>query len=98
MIIQSAWQLSFDFLGSTPVVVEPSAAQISSDAGLLPFRQLGEGHPCTWRTRFIKVAARVFQTTRRVVVQLSSSWPYLEHFRQVAQRLCDIRQAAADSS
>ena len=59
---------------------------------------LGEGHPCTWRTRFIKVAARVFQTTRRVVVELSSSWPYLEHFRRVGQRLLDIRQAAADSS
>ena len=42
MIIQSAWQLSFDFFGSTAVVVEPSAAQVSSDAGLLPFRQLDE--------------------------------------------------------
>ena len=42
MIIQSAWQLSFDFFGSKPVVVEPSAVQFSSDAGLLPFRQLDE--------------------------------------------------------
>jgi hypothetical protein len=42
MIIQSAWQLSFDFFGSKPVVVEPSASQISSDAGLLPFRQLDD--------------------------------------------------------
>ena len=42
MIIQSAWQLSFDFFGSKPVVVEPSAVQVSSDAGLLPFRQLDE--------------------------------------------------------
>ena len=42
MIIQSAWQLSFDFFGSKPVVVEPSAGQVSSDAGLLPFRQLDE--------------------------------------------------------
>jgi len=37
---QSAFQLSFDFLRSKPIVVEPSAAQVSSDAGLLPFRQL----------------------------------------------------------
>ena len=37
---------------------------------------LGEGHPCTWRTRLIKVAATVRESTRRVVVQLSSSWPY----------------------
>ena len=42
MIIQSAWQLSFDFFDSRPVVVEPSAAQVSSDAGLLPFRQLDQ--------------------------------------------------------
>jgi hypothetical protein len=42
MIIQSAWQVSFGFFGSRPVVVEPSAAQISSDGGLLPFRQLDE--------------------------------------------------------
>ncbi len=29
---------------------------------------LGEGQPCTWRTRLIKVAARVRETSRRVVV------------------------------
>jgi hypothetical protein len=34
--------LSFDLGGSKPIIVEPSAAQISSDAGLLPFRQLDE--------------------------------------------------------
>jgi hypothetical protein len=34
---------------------------------------LGEGHPCTWRTLLIKVAAEVVVTTRRVVVRLSSS-------------------------
>ena len=39
---QSAFQVSFDFLRSKPIVVEPSAAQVSSDAGLLPFRQLDE--------------------------------------------------------
>ena len=39
---QCAFQLSFDFLRSKPIVVEPSAAQVTSDAGLLPFRQLDE--------------------------------------------------------
>jgi hypothetical protein len=38
MSIQPAWQATFDFF-DTPVVVEPSAGQLSSDAGLLPFRQ-----------------------------------------------------------
>ena len=42
MILQDAWQVCFDFLGAKPVVVEPSACQVSSDAGLLPFRQLDE--------------------------------------------------------
>ena len=43
MDTQSAFQISFDFLTSKPVVVETSAAQVSSDGGLLPFRQL-DGH------------------------------------------------------
>ena len=42
MVQQSAFQVSFDFLTSKAVVVEPGAAQVSSDAGLLPFRQLDE--------------------------------------------------------
>jgi hypothetical protein len=46
---------------------------------------LGEGQPCTWRTRLIKVAAEIVVSTRRVVVRLASSWPYLEHYRQVSQ-------------
>ena len=59
---------------------------------------LGEGQPCTWRTRLIKVAARVRETTRRVVVQLSASWPYLKHFQEVVQRLLAGCPAAPDSS
>ena len=58
---------------------------------------LGEGQPCTWRTRFIKVAARVRQSVRRVIVELSSSWPYLEQYRKIVQRLLDQRRPAADS-
>jgi hypothetical protein len=41
MSIQPVWQESLDFFG-TPVVLEPSASQLSSDGGLLPFRQLDE--------------------------------------------------------
>ncbi len=39
MSIQSAWQLSFDFLGRLPVIVEPAQAQLSSDGGLAPIIQ-----------------------------------------------------------
>jgi hypothetical protein len=46
---------------------------------------LGEGQPCTWRTRLIKVAAEIVVRARRVIVRLASTWPYREHYRQVAQ-------------
>ena len=60
-----------------------------------PFRQrrqrdpLGEGHPCTWRTLLIKVAAEVVVSTRRIVIQLSSSWPHRDRYGRVCERLRD---------
>ena len=42
MILQSAWQKSFGFLGSKPIVVEPVEEHLTSDAGLLPIRQFDE--------------------------------------------------------
>lgn len=54
---------------------------------------LGEGHPCTWRTRLIKVAAEIVVRSRRVLVRLSASWPYLDHYRQVARAVLGSRGA-----
>jgi hypothetical protein len=48
---------------------------------------LGEGHPCTWRTLLIKVVAEVVVRTRRIIVRLSSSWPHLDWYRRVCERL-----------
>ncbi len=59
---------------------------------------LGEGQPCTWRTRLIKVGALVLETTRRVIVQLSSSWPYLNHYRQVARQVFATGRGSFDTS
>lgn len=59
---------------------------------------LGQGQPCTWRTRLVKVAALVYESTRRVIVRLSSSWPYLGHYRQVSQRVLAVCQASPDTS
>jgi hypothetical protein len=59
---------------------------------------LGEGQPCTWRTRLIKVAARVRESTRRVVVELSSSWPCLDHFQEVLRRLAAFFSPNLNSS
>ena len=44
MSIQGVWQKSFGFLGSKPIVVEPTAGGLTSDAGLLPLRQF-DGPP-----------------------------------------------------
>lgn len=44
---------------------------------------LGEGHACTWRMRLIKVAARIVVRARHVLVFLSGSWPYLDHYQAI---------------
>jgi hypothetical protein len=42
MSIQPAWQETLSFFDDRPLIIEPSAARLSSDAGLLPFRELDE--------------------------------------------------------
>jgi hypothetical protein len=42
MSIHPAWQHTFDFFAAPPIVIEPAAEQLSSDAGLLPLRQFDE--------------------------------------------------------
>ena len=60
---------------------------------------LGEGHPCTWRTLLIKVAAEIVVRTRRIVVRLSSSWPHLDWYRRVCELLRDpVPTPVADPS
>lgn len=58
---------------------------------------LGEGHACTWRMRLIKVAARVIETSRRIIVRLSGNWPHLDHYRQVSQQILDLSPPAPES-
>jgi hypothetical protein len=41
MSLPSAWPQCLDFFG-TPIVIEPSPGQLSSDAGLLPVRQFDQ--------------------------------------------------------
>ena len=52
---------------------------------------LGEGHPCTWRSLLIKVAAEVTVSTRRILVRLSAAWPYLEWYRRLGAFLASLR-------
>ena len=45
-----------------------------------------KGQPCTWRTLVIKVAAKVVQSTRRVLVELAGNWPWWPIYQAVAIR------------
>ena len=40
----------------------------------------------------IKVAAEVITSTRRIVIRLSATWPYLEQFLKVAQANVSLAQ------
>jgi hypothetical protein len=55
---------------------------------------LGEGQPCTWRLLLIKVAAEIRVSSRRIVVRLSSSWPYLGWYEHVCRFLATLRPLA----
>jgi hypothetical protein len=55
---------------------------------------LGEGQPCTWRTMLIKVAAEVRVSSRRILVRLSRSWPYLDWYDRVCRFLESLRPVA----
>jgi hypothetical protein len=60
---------------------------------------LGEGHPETWRLRLIKVAAEISVSTRRVLVRLSGSWPFLKHYLAVARAVNEVsRRVDLDTS
>jgi hypothetical protein len=46
MSIQTAYQGSFSFFQDLPIVIETTAAQLSSDAGLLAIREFDERIGC----------------------------------------------------
>ncbi len=59
---------------------------------------LGEGHPCTWRTRLIKVAAEIVVRARCIRVRLSGCWPYLEHYQRICEQILPpVAQVQCDS-
>ena len=48
--------------------------------------ELRRAQPARWRTRLIKVAARVMCSTRRVLIEVSSGWPYWDALVACANR------------
>ena len=59
--------------------------------------ELRTARPETWRSRIIKVAAVVTQTTRRVVLELSSSWPFWPLLERIGRRALHAPHARAAS-
>jgi len=51
---------------------------------------LGAGHPATWRSRLIKVAAQVVERARCIRVRLSGHWPYLDFYASVSAAARDF--------
>lgn len=76
-----------------PIPPEPVPEALTGEARRRYLQQrrdrdpLVQGQPCTWRSQFIKLAAEVIVSTRRIVVRLSAHWPYLAQFQRVCQRL-----------
>lgn len=48
--------------------------------------ELRRAQPQTWRCRVIKVAARITESSRRIVVELSSSWPRWSLYQAISRR------------
>ncbi len=73
------------------VPVEALAGEQRKQYQLARRRQdpLGEGQPWTWRTLLIKVAARVIESGRQVLVLLSDSWPHLGYYQRVSAHVSD---------
>jgi len=59
------------------------------DPDLIP-AEWRRARPATWRSRSIKVAATVVQTTCRVVIQLAAQWPYWSSHQAVLGRACAL--------
>ena len=54
---------------------------------------LGEGHAPTRRTRLIKVAAEVIVSSRRILIRLSGTWPYLDHYVDISDQILALAPA-----
>lgn len=56
-------------------------------------RELRRAQPARWRTRLIKVAARVIQSTRRILVELSAHWPHWPGYASLTGHLLATARA-----
>jgi Transposase DDE domain group 1 len=75
MSIQPVWQQTLAFFG-TPVVLEPSAGQLSSDAGLLPFRQFDDQLGLTQSFAALLADPRAADQVQHTVLEMVRSRVY----------------------
>lgn len=52
--------------------------------------ELRNAQPATWRSKLIKVAAVIVQSTRRIAVYLAAQWPYWPLYRSVGRRAIEL--------
>lgn len=76
MSIQSVWQGTFSFFEKLPIVVEPSPAQLTSDAGLLPIRQFDERIGLTQQFAQALEDTRVLELTEHEFLEMVRSRIY----------------------
>ena len=69
--------------GDVPVAALVGAARKDDQNARRVQDPFGKGQPATWRLLFIKVAATVIVSCRRIVVRLRGSWPHRECFEQI---------------
>gem|GEM_PF-3018089 len=50
--------------------------------------------PQTWRAKLFKVAATLVQTTRRILIHISNSWPFWPELSAVSQRALRAQAAS----
>jgi hypothetical protein len=77
--------------------LQPAQRPALRDHPDLP-RGLRAAQPQTWRTRVIKVAAAVVQSTRRAVIRLAGQWPCWDLYLAAARRALAFHPAPAPTS
>jgi transposase len=56
--------------------------------------ELRKAQPQAWSCRVIKVAARITESSRRIVIELSSSWPHWPLFLAASHRSLNLKRSA----
>jgi len=76
MELQGVWEETFDFFAQKPIVVEPVDDHLSTDAGLLPIRQLDEALGLTEQFAAALIDRRSGNALRHTYLEMTRSRVY----------------------